>query len=140
MGIESDSIEAALSKPDACESVGIESDAIGEAIGGAGRIGAHGEPAKPLVTLRGWVVAGDPVTRLYPDPSCVVWLEIPNCAIVRQIRGCERAHDEQRSLLWVSADALVTTCRVSSAADSTASATPATHELMLAAIWPRPKP
>ncbi|MEA2370175.1 MAG: hypothetical protein QOH12_569 [Solirubrobacteraceae bacterium] len=138
MGIDTGSYESD-SEGDGSEQPPITSDFIAESIAESVRTGADGEPAKPLVTFHGWVVAGDPVTRLYPDSTFAVWLEIPTVEIVGQLPGRDRPHDDERSVLWVIADARVKTCRVSTA-DSAASATPPTEEFMRALIWPRPKP
>jgi hypothetical protein len=139
MGIEPEFFEGEPSNSEGCEPAAVVSDGIAQEIADRSRIGTDGEPAAPLATLRGWVVAGEQVTRLYPDPSWAVWVEISNAKIVRQVPGCERPQDDGRSLLWVIADARVTTCRVSTAATA-ADATPRTEEFMMASVWPRPKP
>lgn len=64
--------------------------------------------AEPVVTFCGWVKTDGETLRLFTDPWFVKWLEIPTAAVVHQVKGVERPHDEGRSTLWVLASADVT--------------------------------
>jgi hypothetical protein len=64
--------------------------------------------AAPVVTFCGWVKTDGDSLRLFTDPWFVEWLEIPTSAVVHQVKGVERPHDEFRSTLWVLASADVT--------------------------------
>jgi len=116
-----------------------ESDIVA-ALGARVRVGESGESGKPLVSFHGWVEVDDQVTRIYPDSSFAEWLEIPTNRVVYRLNGCERSHDEGRSVLWVVGDARVRACTVRTAqeiADSSPEV-PLTMRMMLL-HWPPPR-
>ncbi len=117
----------------------VEPDAVIEGLARRLRAARDAGNSRPVVTFIGWVETSDAgITRLYPDSWLTTWFEIPTDAIVEQINGAERPHDERRSVLWVYADATVNACNTARA-DSFAETTPAppvTESLMRTSIWP----
>ena len=62
---------------------------------------------EPVVTFCGWVKVDGESLRLFIDPWFVEWFVIPTAAVVHQVTGSERAHDEGQSAVWVLSDAAV---------------------------------